>query len=104
MNLLLPVSLLTFALLLYGSLIHLSQTDLQITLDTIRSEQAALLADSGLAAARARHNRDPDWRGDSGSIPFGDGTYRYKITDLNGEVSLQSSGFVGDSVSHATAK
>lgn len=104
MNLLLPVSLLTFALLLFGSLVHLSQTDLQITLDTIRSEQAALLADSGLAAARERHSRDPEWRGDSGSISLGDGTYRYKITDLNGDVSLNSSGFVGDSVAHVTAK
>lgn len=104
MNLLLPVSLLTLSLLLFGSLLHLTQTDLQITLDAIRSEQAVLLADSGLAAARERHSRDPDWRGDSGPLPLGDGTYTYRITDVNGEVAFQSSGFIGESVAHAATK
>lgn len=98
MNLLLPVSMLTFALLLFGSLLHLTQTDLQITLDTIRSEQAALLADSGLVAARERHSRDPDWRGDSDPAPLGDGTYMYRISDDNNTVTFHSTGVVGESI------
>jgi hypothetical protein len=103
MNLLFPVSLLTFTLLLLGSLLYLTQTDLRITFDMIRAEQAALLADSGLAAACERHSRDPNWRGDSGPHELGSGTYSYRIATNGSTVLLESTGVVGDAIAQRSA-
>jgi Tfp pilus assembly protein PilX len=98
MKLVLPLSVLTLALLLLGSLLSLNTKDLRMTEELIAAEQAVYLAEAGLLHAEHLLESNPAWRGPLQNVPCGSGTYSVLVTDRGGgHLTLESTGSVGSS-------
>jgi hypothetical protein len=94
MNLLLPVSVLLLALLIFGTAVGLTGKDLRMTTEWVRTEQATYLAEAGRVLAEEQHEQDPAWRGEWRQVPLGAGTYTVRVMDQGGGVQIESVGGV----------
>jgi hypothetical protein len=92
MYLLMPVSVLLLALLIFGSAVGLTGKDLRMTTEWVRSEQAAYLAEAGRVLAEEQYEQNPAWRGEWRQVPLGEGTYTVRVTDQGSAVQIESIG------------